>query len=133
MQLFVSDKGYVFVGPMKSKEEFPSAQKLFAKEIGVPTAAILDPSREHTFRKVRKFCNNIGTTLRMLEEHTQWSNLAKLYVGITKEAARKDMRESDSYLVLWDYFSERRARINNLTARNLFQIQGQNPTMATLG
>ena len=48
MQLFVSDKGFVFVVPMKSKGEFPSALKLFTKEIGVPTTLILDPSREPT-------------------------------------------------------------------------------------
>ena len=67
MQLFVSDKGFVFVVPMKSKEEFPLELKCFAKEIGVPTTLILDPSREQTSRKVRKFCNNIGTTLQMIE------------------------------------------------------------------
>ena len=102
MQLFVSDKVFVFVVPMKSKGEFPSALKSFAKEIGVPTTLILDPYREQTSRKVRKFCNNIGITLRILEEHTQWANLDGLYIGITKESVRKNMRESDSPLVLWD-------------------------------
>ena len=101
MQLFVSDKGFVFVVPMKSKEEFPLELKLFAKEIGVPTTLILDPSREQTSRKFRKFLNGIGTTLRMLEEHTQWANLAELYIGLTKESIIKDMRESDSLLILW--------------------------------
>ena len=66
MQIFVSDKGFVFVVPMKLKGEFPSALKLFAKEIGAPTTLALDPSREHTPPKVRKFCNNIGTTLCIL-------------------------------------------------------------------
>ena len=69
----------------------------------------------------------------MLKEHTQWDNLDELYIGLTNEAVRKDMQESDSPLVLWDYCAERRARINNLTARNLFQLQGKNTTMATLG
>ena len=64
--------------------EFPSALQLFVKEIGVPTTLILDPYREQTPWKVRKFCNGIGTTLPMLEEHTQWSNLAELYDGLTK-------------------------------------------------
>ena len=36
-------------------------------------------------------------------------------------------------MVLWDYCAERRARINNLAARKLFNLQGQNPYMATLG
>ena len=48
MRIFVSDKGFVFVIPMKSKGEFPSALQLFVKEIGVPTTLILDPYREQT-------------------------------------------------------------------------------------
>ena len=69
----------------------------------------------------------------MLEEHTQCANLAEIYTGLTKEAIRKYMQESDSPLILWDYCAERRARVNNLTARNFFQLQEQNPTMSTLG
>ena len=40
---------------------------------------------------------------------------------------------TNSPLVLWDYCAERKARIHNLTARNLFQLQGTNPYTATLG
>ena len=133
MQLFVSDKGFVYVVPMKSKADFPDALKQFSREIGVPTALILDPSGEQTSKRVKKYCQEIGTTLRILEEHTQWANLAELYIGLMKESIRKDMRDSDSPLVFWDYCAERRARINNLTARNIFQNDGQNPTMSTLG
>ena len=43
------------------------------------------------------------------------------------------MRASDIPLVLWDYCAKRRARMNNLTERNLLQLQGQNTTMGTLG
>ena len=69
----------------------------------------------------------------MLEEHTQWANLAELYIGLTKEPIRKYMQESYSPLILCDYCAKRGARINILTARNLFQLKVQNPTMATLG
>jgi hypothetical protein len=31
---------------------------------------------------MRKFCNEIGTTLRALEEGTPWSNKAELYIGL---------------------------------------------------
>ena len=133
MQLFVSDKGFVFVVPMESKKDFVSALKLFAKEIGVPEALIADPSGEQTSKKARQFCHQIGTTLRTLEEHTQWANRAELYIGIFKESILKDLRESNSPLVFWDYCAERRAQIHNLTAKKLFQLQGQNPMSATLG
>ena len=133
MQIFVSDKGFVYVVPMKSKGEFPEALKMFSKEIGVPTALIVDPAGEQTSQEVRKFCHQIGTTLRTLEENTQWANRAELYIGLMKESVRKDMRESNCPLVLWDYCAERRARIHNLTSKSLFQLQGQNPHSATLG
>ena len=93
----------------------------------------MDPSREKSSKSVKQFCNEIGTTLRWLEESIQWANLAEKYIGLTEEAVRKDMRYSDSSVVLWDYCAERRLRINNLTSRKLFQLQGQNPYMVTMG
>ena len=38
------------------------------------------------------FCNKIGKTLRILEQKTQWANRAELYVGLMKEAMRKDIQ-----------------------------------------
>ena len=63
MQLFVSDKGFVFVVPMKSKAEFPKALKMFAKEVGIPEAMIADKSGEQTLNDVKQFCHEIGMTL----------------------------------------------------------------------
>ena len=71
--------------------------------------------------------------LRALEEGTPWANKAELYIGLIKEAVRKDMRESNSPLVLWDYCTERRARINNLTAKPRFNLEGTNAHALTLG
>lgn len=50
-----------------------------------------------------------------------------------KEGTRKDMRETHSPLVLWDYCIERRALIINATPKNLFQLRGTNAHTATLG
>jgi hypothetical protein len=133
IQLFVSDKGFVYVVPMKSKGEFPYALKMFAKEIGVPPALIMDPAGEQTSNKVKKFAREISMTLRILEEHTQWANLAEKYIGLIKQAVRKDMLESDCPIVLWDYCVEWRARVNNMTAKDLFQLQSMNPHLATTG
>ena len=36
------------------------------------------------------------------------------------------MKASDSPLIFWDYCMERRARINNLTAKDLFSLHGSN-------
>lgn len=125
-QLFVTDKGFVYVVPMKSKSEVIHAVKQFAKEIGAPDAIISDAAREQKSQELRKFCNEIGTSLRILEEGTPWANRAELYIGLIKEAVRKDMKESDCPLVFWDYCTERRARINNLTAKTMFKLHGSN-------
>lgn len=133
MQLFVTDTGFIFVVPMKSKGEVPMAVKAFAKAVGAPDAIVCDAAREQTSQDLRSFCQKIGTTLRVLEKDTQWANRAELYIGLLKEAVRQDMGKTNSPLVLWDYCVERRALINNLTAKSLFQLDGQNPQYTVTG
>lgn len=133
MQLFVSDTGFIFVVPMRSKANVPVALKLFAREIGAPNAIICDAAREQMSHTVRQFCHKIGTSLRILEKDTPWANRAKRYIGLLKEAVRQDMKHSDCPLVLWDYCAERRARIHNLTASNLLSNDNKNPAFTTFG
>ena len=114
---------------MRRKSKVIQAIKQFAKE---PTSIIVDMASEQMSQEVRKFCNDIGTTLRALEEDTPWSNKAELYIGLLKEAVQKDMCESDSRMSLWDYCVERWARINNLTAKDNFKLHGPTPHTATL-
>ena len=71
-------------------------------------------------------------TLSVLENETQCTNRAELYVRLCKEATRKDTREAHSPLVLWDYAMEWRALIYQVTAKNLFELNGTtNPHTAT--
>ena len=132
-QLFVSDKGFVAFYPMKKQQEVYLAVKQFAKEVGAPEVLVCDPHPAQIKREVREFCTQIGTTLKVLEAETQWANRAELYIGLMKEATRKDMRISGSPLVLWDYCMERRALIFQITAKKLFQLNGTNPHTLTFG
>lgn len=132
-QVFVSDKGYVAVYPMKSQEEFQTALHWFCKQVGVPSNLVCDAHKAQVNSKVKRFCDQVGTTLRVLEKGTPWANRAELYIGLLKEAVRKDMRASHSPMVLWDYAIERRATINNIVPRPLFQNNGLTPHAATLG
>ena len=131
-QLFVTDKGFRYVVPMRRKSEVLQALRQFAKEIGAPTSIIADMSGEQMSHNVCKFCNDIGTTLRALEEGTPWSNKAELYIGLLKEAVRKDMHETNSPMILWDYCVEQWARINNLMAKDSFKLHGTMPHTATM-
>ena len=119
---------------MKSKGDFLAALQLFCKEIGVPDKTVMDPSGEQTSKKVKHFCQQVALlTVRYLEESIQWANRAELYVGLIKEAIRRDLRTTNCPLVLWDFCAERRALINNLLPSKLFQTCGQTPIAATFG
>ena len=74
MQLFVSDKGFVKVYPMTKESDYPKALKMFAKDVGAPDVLVADPHPSNKSKDVKAFCNQIGTTLRILEESTQWAN-----------------------------------------------------------
>ena len=95
MQIFVSDKGFVKVYGMASVTQISQAIRLFDKEVGVPNCFVCDPQANQKSKEVRDFCHRIGTTLRILEERTQHANRSELYIGILKEALRKDMREAN--------------------------------------
>ena len=43
------------------------------------------------------------------------------------------MKDTDSPLKFWDYCAERRVKINNLTAKNLFQLHGSNANQKITG
>ena len=133
LQVFISDKGFIAVYLMEMKSEFKDSLHSFCKEVGVPIALVVDPSGEQTSKAVRKFCNQVGTTLRILEESTQWANRAELYIGLLKKAIRKDLMTSNCPMVLWDYCAQRRALIHNLTPRDLFQTEKQSPYQYQFG
>ena len=133
MQLFVSDTGFMYVVPMKSKTEIVQAVKQFAKEIEVPTALILDPEGTQSSHELKKTASKMNCTLKYIERKTQWANLAELYIGLIKESIRKELKDKESPLVFWDYCAERRSLINNLTAKNLFQLDGTNPNFKITG
>ena len=132
-QIFVSDKDYIAIYPMKREAEYILALKEFAKDVGAPAVLTCDNARTEKKKEVKSFCTDIGTSLRVLEAETQWANRAELFVGIVKEATRKDLRRSGCPIVLWDYCMEWRVLIVQVTAKKLFQLKGSNPHTATLG
>jgi hypothetical protein len=80
--------------------EYILALKEFAKDVGAPEVLICDSAKTQKKREVKDFCTQMGTTLSILEAETQWANRAELFVGLVKEATRKDLRESGLPIVL---------------------------------
>jgi hypothetical protein len=59
-QLFVTDKGSVYVVPMKKESEVLQAVKQFAKEIGAPEALICDAAKAQISAAMQTFCMKSG-------------------------------------------------------------------------
>ena len=133
VQVFASDKGFVYIYLMQSLTEIPTALKNFTKEIGIPDTLVADPHPNHKDKKVKSYCLEVGTKLRILEESTQWANFSERIIGLLKEATRKDIRETDAPLIFWCYAIERRVAIMNLTSKSDFKLRGANPYLATFG
>ena len=105
----------------------------FAKDVDASQVLVADPHCLNKSKEVKAFFKKIGTTLRLLDQNTQWSNRAELYVGIIKEACHKYIKVSGLPLVLCDYSTEQRAAILSLTVRDLFQITGSNSYTENFG
>ena len=75
-QVFVSDKGFVAVYPMQSQKEFQTALHWFCKQVGVPGSLVVDGHLSQASPTVRRLCDQVGTTLRVLETGTPRENRA---------------------------------------------------------
>ena len=93
----------------------------------------VDAHRAQIFKDSHRFYDQVGTTLRILERGTPWTNRVELYIWILKEAVRKDIHNSNCPLILWDYATERRATIHNVVPRPWLQNDSLNSHLATFG
>ena len=75
-QVFLSDKDFLALYPMRQELEYPLALKEFAKDVGAPEVLVCDGSKTQNQRQVKLFCTQMGTTLKKLEAETQWANRA---------------------------------------------------------
>eukprot|EP00957_Ditylum_brightwellii_P142830 10882818-Ditylum_brightwellii.AAC.1 len=69
-QLFVTDKGFVYIILIQKENEAMLAVKEFVKAVGAPDAIICDDLFAQTLSGIRKYCGEIGTTLQIFEEGT---------------------------------------------------------------
>ena len=81
MKIFVSDKLFVKFYTITSAIKFPSALREFEKYVGAHEILVANPHRSSKSKDVKDFCNKIGTTLRLLEQNTQWENRAEVICG----------------------------------------------------
>ena len=65
-QLFIMDKGFIYIVPVRRKSEVLQAIEQFAKEIGVPTSIIADMASEQMSQEVR---NSVMTLEQPYNRH----------------------------------------------------------------
>jgi len=67
---------------------------------------VSDPSGEQSSKEVQRFARKCQMKLKLLEESTQYANLAEQYIGILKSAVRNDLQSTNCPLIFWDYCIE---------------------------
>jgi len=79
-QIFVLDKDFIALYPMKKEAKYFLALKEFSKDVGVPDVLVCDSAKTQKMSEVKDFCfcTQIGTTLNILEAETQWANQSEL-------------------------------------------------------
>ena len=118
---------------MKSQSDFNERLHCFWKEIGIPVSRLMYGYMSQNNNKTNKICHRFVTTLRILEAGTPWANCTELYMGLFKEAIRRDLCITNVPMVLWDYWMKRWSWIHNAAPHSLFQKQEMNPHEATFG
>ena len=93
-ELFVPDKGFACVIPMKTESDLPKAIRIVSKMIGASEAIICDSAKAQKSSEIREFLTSIGTSLRLLETGTPSANRSELYVGLLKSSVCKEMKEA---------------------------------------
>ena len=129
----MSDKGFVDIYPMCSNGDLQYDLQIFFNNTRLPITLVVNPSGEQKSKQVRKFCHQVGNTLRLLEEPTKCENRDEIYTGLLKESIREDIRASNFPMILWYYCDESSACIHNVIPLDIFQLNGNTNFMSTFG
>lgn len=94
VQLFVSEKGFLYVVFMTLKKLFPQALEEVAMEIGIRTTLIIDSSGKETSNEIKQFARECSMTLRILEKSTQWAYLTKNILDLLSKLSERILLNS---------------------------------------
>ena len=132
-QVYASDFGWVHVDPMKSEKDIHHSLKGLFKDIGVPSSLIADGARAQIQGRAREICEEAGCNIVELEKGTPASNRAERFIQTLKTGSKHDMKSASSPIVFWCYCIERRALIENATAKDNYHLKGNVPHSAMTG
>ena len=81
-QIFTTDKGFLYIVPMKYEYEVLQAMKEFEKDTGSHDSIICDAASNKKSKSLWKFLGEIGPALWVLEEQTSCANKADIYIEL---------------------------------------------------
>ena len=83
---------------MKADRDLISNLQDFVKDVGVPFVLVCDGAKTQKNKELKDFPKKIGTTLRFLENETQWADQAELYIGLIQESTKKILVKRTTHL-----------------------------------
>ena len=101
----------------KKGHNVANAMKIHFKEIGVLPDLIADGAREKFQGEALQLANQSGYQIVKLEKGTPDPNIPESFIKMLNNETKRDLVDSDSPMVFWCYFVERRACIINATVR----------------
>ena len=101
--------------------------KKYFKEIGLPLHLLYEQSREQVHGDERLLCNKAGFHVIELKKGTPDANREYISMNILNDGCKRYMFDTNSPMVFWCYFSERRVSVINATIRVNHLLEGQPP------
>ena len=95
--------------PTKSRVNIRLVLKWYFKEVEVSPMIIYDATREQIKGDSRILCDEVGCQVYKLEKDTPPANRVERYIKMIKDGAKKDLVISNSPMVFWNFYVERRA------------------------
>ena len=126
-QVFATPFQWSRVYPMQLKSQAHDALSLLFKQSGVPTAMIVDGSKEQTLGEFNRKCQQADCRLKQLEPHSQWGNSAESSIRELKRGSARKMLKQRSPKVLWDHCLVLESMIRSHTANGSLVLEGQVP------
>ena len=125
-QIFVTDKEYSTIYPLKSKSEAFVALNEFCHNIGLPNPIITDNAGEETDGEWERVRKKYLLTQRTTEPYSPWQNKAESEIRELKKHFRRIMHRSKTPEALWCYGLEYASEIRSLMAKH--NLDNRTPT-----
>ena len=101
--LFANRCNFVSGSAMDKKSKAPDALDRFLHEVGIPTELTTDGGKELNLGRWGELCQRYTIPQKLTESYSLWQNYTEHAGGIIKQKVCHLMRQTNTFLRLWDY------------------------------